>query len=66
VDYKNEMNQLLQDLAKVLDLSSLTLDINNHCLILFDDKIVLILELNEEEEVLIIYLYISVVPFVTK
>ncbi|MDR2807146.1 MAG: type III secretion system chaperone [Puniceicoccales bacterium] len=66
MDYKNEVNHLLQELAKVLDLSSLTLDSNNHCLILFDDKIVLNLELNEEEGALIVYSYISVVPFMGK
>lgn len=61
--YKEEVSLLLKRLGKVLDLSSLSLDANNHCLILFDDKIVLNLELSETEEALIIYSYISVVPF---
>ncbi|MDR2200527.1 MAG: type III secretion system chaperone [Puniceicoccales bacterium] len=63
MDYKNEVNNLLQELGKILDLSSLTLDSNNHCLILFDDKIVINLELEEEEGAFIVYSYISVVPF---
>ncbi|MDR1173729.1 MAG: type III secretion system chaperone [Puniceicoccales bacterium] len=66
MDYKDEVNRLLQKLAKVLDLSSLTLDINNRCLILFDDKIVLNLELSETDGILFIYSYIGVVPFVSK
>jgi hypothetical protein len=66
MDYKKEVNDLLGELGKVLDLSSLELDVNNHCLILFDDKIVLNLELQEEEGALIIYSYISVVPFAGK
>jgi hypothetical protein len=66
MDYKGEVNRLLSELAKVLNLSSLALDTNNHCLILFDDKIVLNLELDEQEGALIIYSYVSVVPFVAK
>ncbi|MDR2812718.1 MAG: type III secretion system chaperone [Puniceicoccales bacterium] len=66
MDYKKEVNSLLKELGKVLDLSSLELDINNHCLILFDDKIVLNLELQEERGALIVYSYISVVPFTGK
>jgi hypothetical protein len=63
MDYKEEVNCLLQKLGKVLDLSSLALDSNNHCLILFDDKIVLNLELSEEDQALIVYSYIGIVPF---
>jgi hypothetical protein len=66
MDYKKEVNNLLRELGRVLDLSSLELDTNNHCLILFDDKIVLNLELQEEEGTLIVYSYISVVPFAGK
>ncbi|MDR1906855.1 MAG: type III secretion system chaperone [Puniceicoccales bacterium] len=66
MDYKKEVNDLLKELGKVLDLSSLVLDMNNHCLILFDDKIVLNLELQEEMGALIVYSYISIVPFAGK
>ncbi|MDR0418461.1 MAG: type III secretion system chaperone [Puniceicoccales bacterium] len=66
MDYKKEVNNLLIGLGKVLDLSSLALDENNHCLILFDDKIVLNLELNEATGALIVYSYISIVPFAGK
>jgi hypothetical protein len=66
MDYKNEVNQLFQDFAKVLDLSKLELDSNNHCLILFDGKIVLNLELNDEVGALIVYSYLSIVSFAAK
>jgi hypothetical protein len=66
MDYREEVNVLLGELGKALDLSSLKLDANNHCLILFDDKIVLNLELQEEEGALIVYSYISIVPFAGK
>jgi hypothetical protein len=66
MDCVKEVNHLLQRLGKVLDLSALALDANNHCLILFDDKIVLNLEVCEEDETLVIYSYISVVPFAGK
>jgi hypothetical protein len=66
MDYKNEVNNLLKELGEALDLSSLTLDANNHCLILFDDKIVINLELQEEMGALVVYSYISVVPFIKK
>jgi hypothetical protein len=66
MDYKQEVNDLLKELGKVLDLSSLVLDENNHCLILFDDKIVLNLELQETDGTLVIYSYISIVPFAGK
>ena len=66
MDYKSEVNRLLKQLGKVLNLSSLELDVNNHCLILFDDKIVINLELDEEKGELIVFAYISVVPFAAK
>lgn len=66
MDYRLEVNRLLKELGKVLDLSSLELDSNNHCLILFDDKIVLNLELDESDGALIVYAYVSVVPFTAK
>ncbi|MDR0678362.1 MAG: type III secretion system chaperone [Holosporaceae bacterium] len=66
MDYKKEANNLLKELGKVLDLSSLFLDENNHCLILFDDKIVLNLELDETTGMLIVYSYVSVIPFAGK
>ena len=48
MEYKTEVDLLLKYIGKVLDLSKLELDANNHCLILFDDKIVVNLELDED------------------
>jgi hypothetical protein len=66
MDYRKEVNRLLKELGKTLEVTSLALNEENHCLILFDDKIVLNFELNEEEGSLVIYSYISVVPFAGK
>ena len=46
-----------------MGLPGLSLDENNHCVLLFDDKVVLNMELNEEKELLIIYSYLGEVPF---
>lgn len=62
---QTEVNGLLKQLGKILDLP-LELDANNRCLILLDEKIVLNLELDEERHELIVYAYISVVPFAAK
>ena len=63
---KQKINDILSSLAKVLDLSSLTLDKNNKCLILFDDKIVINLELVEVDKALYLYSYLGLVPFHAK
>ena len=66
VDMRGEVEAILKKLAQVLDISSLSLDANNKCLILFDDKIVLNIEFSEEEGVLFIYSFLGLVPFFSK
>ena len=59
---KKEVNKLLKSLGKSLGLKNLILDDNNHCILLFDEKIVLNLELKEETERLVVYAYVGEVP----
>lgn len=64
MDFKAEANRILAQLAKSLHLSELSLDNNLHCMLMFDDKIVLNLELDEKYEQLIAYAYLGEVPLV--
>ncbi|MDR1456861.1 MAG: type III secretion system chaperone [Puniceicoccales bacterium] len=64
MDLKNEVNRILARLAKSLHLSELSLDNNQHCMLMFDDKIVLNLELDEKHDHLIAYAYLGEVPLV--
>jgi hypothetical protein len=61
MDLKAEVNQILGRLAKSLRLDELSLD-NNHCMLMFDDKIVLNLELDEKYGQLLVYAYLGEVP----
>jgi hypothetical protein len=63
MDFSKYVNELLESTGKSLGLPGLSLDENNHCVLLFDDKVVLNMELNEEKELLIIYSYLGEVPF---
>jgi hypothetical protein len=64
MDLRNEVNRILARLAKSLHLSELSLDNNQHCMLMFDDKIVLNLELDEKHEHLVAYAYLGEVPLV--
>ncbi|MDR0727778.1 MAG: type III secretion system chaperone [Puniceicoccales bacterium] len=64
MDLRNEVNRILARLAKSLHLSELSLDNNQHCMLMFDDKIVLNLELDEKYEYLVAYAYLGEVPLV--
>lgn len=64
MDLRAEANQILARLAKSLHLSELSLDNNLHCMLMFDDKIVLNLELDEKHRHLIAYAYLGEVPLV--
>jgi hypothetical protein len=64
MDLRDEVNRILARLAKSLHLSELSLDNNQHCMLMFDDKIVLNLELDEKFEHLIAYAYLGEVPVV--
>jgi len=61
-DVKKEVKKLLKKLGKSLNLPHLDLDDNNHCILLFDEKLVLNIELNEPKEALVIYAYLGEVP----
>ncbi|MDR3144288.1 MAG: type III secretion system chaperone [Puniceicoccales bacterium] len=63
MDLRAYVDELLQAIGKSLDLPGLALDTNGHCVLLFDDKVVLNIELDEEKELLIIYSYIGEIPF---
>lgn len=59
---REEVNKLLDGLGKALNLPGLSLDDNNHCILLFDEKIVLNIDLDEEGSKLVTYAYIGEVP----
>jgi hypothetical protein len=63
MDLYKYVDSLLQMIGKSLDLPGLSLDTNGHCVLLFDDKVVLNMELDSEKELLIIYSYLGEVPF---
>lgn len=63
MDLRDEVNGLLHDIGQSLELPTLALDENDHCVLLFDDKVVLNMELDIEKELLIIYSYLGEVPF---
>jgi hypothetical protein len=64
MDLRSEVNGILARLARSLHLDELSLDNNLHCMLMFDDKIILNLELDEKHEHLISYSYIGEVPLV--
>lgn len=59
---KDHVNELLKHIGEGLNLPDLCLDNNNHCILLFDEKIVLNMDLDEESNTLIIYAYIGEIP----
>lgn len=63
MDLKKEVNSLLEKLGASLGLQDLSLDENNHCILLFDDKVILNMELDENNELLVVYSYLGEVPF---
>ncbi|MDR0428600.1 MAG: type III secretion system chaperone [Puniceicoccales bacterium] len=64
MDLRNEVDGILARLARSLHLDELSLDSNLHCMLMFDDKIILNLELDEKHEHLIAYSYVGEVPLV--
>ena len=59
---KEHVNELLKHIGEGLNLPDLCLDDNNHCILLFDEKIVLNMDFDEEGEKLVIYAYIGEIP----
>ena len=61
-ELKAHVNEVLKRIGDVQGLSDLCLDENNHCMLLFDEKIVLNMDLDEAGKLLVIYAYIGEVP----
>jgi hypothetical protein len=59
---KGGINDMLAKLGKSLQLKDLALDVNNHCILLFDDRTVLNMDLDEEGEKLVVFAYVGEVP----
>jgi hypothetical protein len=59
---KEDVNSLLRHIGEGLNLPDLCLDENNHCILLFDEKIVLNIDLDEEGSKLVIFAYIGEIP----
>lgn len=59
---KDHVNELLNHIGEGLSLPELSLDDNNHCILLFDEKIVLNIDFDEEGNKLVIYAYIGEIP----
>ncbi len=59
---KEQVNELLKHIGEGLNLPDLCLDDNNHCILLFDEKIVLNMDFDEEGSKLVIYAYIGEIP----
>ena len=62
MDARTEVNELLTQLGHSLRLDGLFLDEEDHCILLFDDKIILNVELDEERSQLVVYAYLGMVP----
>lgn len=59
---KEHVNELLKHIGDGLNLPNLCLDDNNHCILLFDEKIVLNMDFDQEGNKLVIYAYIGEIP----
>ena len=62
VELKAHVNDVLKHVGDGQGLSDLCLDENNHCMLLFDEKIVLNIDLDEAGKLLVIYAYMGEVP----
>ena len=58
-ELKAHVNEVLKRIGDGQGLSDLCLDENNHCMLLFDEKIVLNMDLDEAGKLLVIYAYIG-------
>jgi hypothetical protein len=59
---RERVNDLLKRIGEGLSLPDLCLDENNHCILLFDEKIVLNIDFDEEGSKLVIYAYVGEIP----
>lgn len=62
MDLRTEVNELLGRLSHSLRLNRLALDEEDHCILLFDDKVILNLELDGERSQLVVYAYLGMAP----
>ena len=62
ITMKERVNELLKRIGEGLNLPDLCLDDNNHCILLFDEKIVLNIDLDDAGNKLVIYAYIGEIP----
>ncbi|MDR0756215.1 MAG: type III secretion system chaperone [Puniceicoccales bacterium] len=59
---REHVNDLLKRIGDSLSLPDLCLDENNHCILLFDEKIVLNIDFDEAGSKLVIYAYVGEIP----
>lgn len=59
---KEHVNEVLKRIGDEQGLADLCLDENNHCMLLFDERIVLNMDLDEAGKLLVVYAYIGDVP----
>lgn len=59
---KKQVNKILKQIGDEQNLPDLCLDENNHCMLLFDERIILNMDLDEPGSLLVIYAYIGEVP----
>lgn len=59
---KKHVNEILKHIGDGQNLPDLCLDENSHCMLLFDERIVLNMDLDEPGSLLVIYAYIGEVP----
>ncbi|MDR2769455.1 MAG: type III secretion system chaperone [Puniceicoccales bacterium] len=59
---RERVNDLLKRIGEGLSLPDLCLDENNHCILLFDEKIVLNIDFDEAGSKLVIYAYVGEIP----
>lgn len=62
VTMREHVNDLLKRIGDSLSLPDLCLDENNHCILLFDEKIVLNIDFDEAGSKLVIYAYVGEIP----
>lgn len=62
MDARTEVNELLARLKHSLQLDDLSLDGEDRCILLFDDKIILNMELDSERSQFVVYAYLGMAP----
>jgi hypothetical protein len=63
MDLHEYAHKSLQIIAKLFDWPSVAFNENDHCVLLFDNKVILNIELDAKKELLIIFSSIGEIPF---